>query len=93
MLKSELIACAGNIIGSKTQAQAALAAILSIINDSLAKGETVAIPGFGNFKVVVRKARKGRNPQTGAEIDIPVRKDVKFTPDSALASEIGDYTL
>jgi DNA-binding protein HU-beta len=44
--------------------------------------------GFGTFSVAQREARKGRNPQTGAEIDIPAKKVVKFKTGSALKDEV-----
>jgi DNA-binding protein HU-beta len=51
-------------------------------------GDTVTLVGFGTFKVVERKARKGRNPQTGEEIDIKASKAPKFTPGKALKEAV-----
>jgi DNA-binding protein HU-beta len=48
------------------------------ITEAVQAGENVSIPGFGKFRTKVRPARKGRNPQTGAEIDIPERTVVQF---------------
>jgi len=48
------------------------------VKKSLKKGDKVTLIGFGTFSVTQRKARKGRNPQTGAEIKIPARKAPKF---------------
>ncbi|HBC56557.1 MAG TPA: DNA-binding protein HU, partial [Gammaproteobacteria bacterium] len=59
---------------SKADAAKALDAFISTISDVLKSGEQVAIAGFGTYKVSERAARKGRNPQTGAEIDIPAAK-------------------
>jgi DNA-binding protein HU-beta len=64
---------------SKAQAEKALNAFLEGVKKSLKEGEKVALVGFGSFSVTERAARKGRNPQTGAEIDIPASKAPKFT--------------
>ncbi|APF18906.1 HU family DNA-binding protein [Caldithrix abyssi] len=75
MTKQELvnkIAEDANI--SKRAAEDALKAFISAVKESLAKGESVSLVGFGTFTVSERAARKGRNPQTGAEIQIPARK-------------------
>lgn len=55
------------------------------IADAVRAGEHIAIPGFGKFSTRTRGARKGRNPQTGQEIDIPERTVVHFTPGKGLA--------
>jgi len=56
---------------TKTNASTVIDAITQSIQDSLAKGEPVAMVGFGTFKVAHRKATTGRNPRTGDPIDIP----------------------
>ena len=66
------------------QAEAAYDALFAILAGTLQNGDAVSISGFGNFKVVERKSRKGRNPRTGQEIQIPAGKAVKFTPGKAL---------
>jgi len=71
-------------LASLTQAEAALNSVFAILAHRLKRGDAVAISGFGSFKVVERKARKGRNPRTGKEIQIPASKSVKFTPGKAL---------
>lgn len=53
--------------------------IFSTISDALKRGEKVVITGFGTFMVRKRASRKGRNPQTGAEIQIPATKTPGFT--------------
>jgi DNA-binding protein HU-beta len=70
---------ADNAEVSKAQAEKALNAFLDGVKKSLKEGEKVALVGFGSFSVTERAARKGRNPQTGAEIDIPASKAPKFT--------------
>ena len=52
------------------------------------KKDTVALAGFGTFKVAQRKARKGRNPQTGAEMKIKVKKVPRFVPGKALKDAV-----
>ena len=79
MTKAELIARAAEKAGvSKKQADRCLKAFVEVIEDALAKGERVAIPGFGVFQVRERAARKGRNPRTGEVITIEARKVVHF---------------
>lgn len=56
---------------SKKQATDALEAFISNITDNLKKGQKVSFSGFGTFDISNRKARTGRNPQTGQEIQIP----------------------
>lgn len=63
---------------SKAKAESVLSAFMDAISDSLGKGDSVKLIGFGTFSVSQREARKGRNPQTGAEIDIAARKIAKF---------------
>jgi DNA-binding protein HU-beta len=61
-------------LASNAQAEAAYDGLFAILAETLKKGDSVAISGFGGFKVVERKARKGRNPRTGEEIKIPASK-------------------
>ena len=71
MNKTELVnAIANDAKLTKVQAKAALEATLAAITGSLAKGDKVALIGFGTFAVVKKGARKGKNPRTGAEIKI-----------------------
>jgi DNA-binding protein HU-beta len=67
-----------------TKAGAAYNNLFAIIAATLKKGDDIAISGFGSFKLVERKARKGRNPRTGQEITISASKSVKFRPGKAL---------
>lgn len=73
---------------SKADAAKALDAFISTISDVLKSGEQVAIAGFGTYKVSERAARKGRNPQTGAEIDIPAAKVPSFKAGKALKDAV-----
>ena len=58
------------------------------VKKALKKGEKVMLIGFGTFSVVQRKARKGRNPQTGKEIKIAARKAPKFSAGKALKTAV-----
>lgn len=73
---------------SKKDAAAMLNAFFEGVTQALEKGDGIAFTGFGNFKVVERKAREGRNPATGEKIKIPASKAVKFTPGKALKDRI-----
>ena len=79
MNKTELIDAIALDCGlSKADANRALDAFTGIVTESLAKGEDVVLVGFGTFTTSQRGARTGRNPQTGAVINIPARKVAKF---------------
>ncbi len=69
---------------SKKDAAKAVDAIFEAISDALQSGDKVQLVGFGNFEVRERSARKGRNPQTGDEIDIPASRVPAFKPGKAL---------
>ena len=71
---------AGSAKCSKTQAATAIDAMIDGVTAALKKGERVTLVGFGTFAVSQRKARNGRNPQTGSLIKIAARKVAKFTP-------------
>ncbi|MFP4082377.1 MAG: HU family DNA-binding protein [Candidatus Aminicenantes bacterium] len=62
------------------QAEKAFSSMIEGVKNSLRRGESVTFSGFGSFKVIKRKARKGRNPRTGEAISIPKKKNVKFNP-------------
>jgi len=86
MTKAEFVKALKEKAGLATlvQAEAAYEKMFAIIGTSLKNGDAVSISGFGSFKVMKRKARKGRNPRTGKEIQIPASKAVKFTPGKGL---------
>lgn len=73
---------------SKAQSARALEAVISGITAALTKGERVTISGFGTFAASHRKARVGRNPQTGEPINIPARRVARFTPGKELRREL-----
>jgi DNA-binding protein HU-beta len=77
--KTELIASVAEKAGmTKKDAEKAINALFSSVEDALAKDDKVQIIGFGTFEVKSREARKGRNPQTGNEITIPASKTPVF---------------
>jgi DNA-binding protein HU-beta len=73
---------------TKSQAEAAFNSLIAGIKASLKKGRKVTIVGFGTFSVAKKKARIGRNPQTGAPIRIAARKVPKFSSGSDLKKAV-----
>lgn len=73
---------------SKAKAGEALNGLVDHVTKSLKKGKSVALTGFGTFSTVKRKARTGRNPQTGESIKIPGGKAVKFKVGKALKEAV-----
>jgi DNA-binding protein HU-beta len=89
MTKTELVAfVAENTELTKKDAAKAVDAVFAGIEESLKKGDKVQLIGFGNFDVRERAARKGRNPQTGEEIDIAASKAPAFTPGKTLKESV-----
>ncbi|MCF3941646.1 HU family DNA-binding protein [Oceanobacillus alkalisoli] len=89
MNKTDLInAVAEQTELSKKDATKAVEAVFDTVMDSLKQGEKVQLIGFGNFEVRDRAARKGRNPQTGEEIEIPASKVPAFKPGKALKDAV-----
>lgn len=88
MNKQDLINEVGQVVETKSQASAAVNCIFQAITAALKKGDTVTLAGFGSFKVDQRKARKGRNPQTGQEIQIKARNVPKFSAGKALKDSV-----
>ena len=75
---------------SKPQSEVDLVVKMTLgeIQEALRSGEAIALPGFGTFRVADQPARTGRNPKTGAPIEIPARKAVKFKPAQALKEAV-----
>jgi DNA-binding protein HU-beta len=73
---------------TKAQATRAMKSMITNITKSLKKGGKVTFVGFGTFGITKRKARTGRNPQTGAEIRIPAAKVPKFKAGKALKDAV-----
>ena len=80
MTKSELIDAIAEGSGlSKSQAENALNATIDAIQNAVAGGDKVTLPGFGAWSQSQRSARQGRNPRTGEIVQIPASKGVKFS--------------
>ncbi|MDQ7839140.1 MAG: integration host factor subunit alpha [Thermodesulfobacteriota bacterium] len=77
----------------KAEAVLAMEALLEIIKTSLAGNESVLISGFGKFNVKNKKERRGRNPQTGAELMLSPRRVVTFKPSSILRQRINNKKI
>ena len=80
---------ADNVEGiSKKQANEAFESVIEAIVMHLERGERVQVPGLGSFSLSQRAARTGRNPKTGAAIDIPASKSVRFKPGKDLKGSV-----
>jgi DNA-binding protein HU-beta len=89
MNKTEFIAeVAKNAKITKVDAKKSVEAFIATVESAVAKGEKVAILGFGSFSVVKKAARKGVNPKTKESINIPERNVLKFKPGSGLAKVV-----
>lgn len=85
MNKSELASAVADKAGvSASAASEVITALQAVLSESVAKGEKVTVPGFFSLERVERAERKGRNPQTGAEIEIPAGYSVKLSAGSKL---------
>ncbi|KAA0970675.1 HU family DNA-binding protein [Aureimonas fodinaquatilis] len=91
MNKNELVSAVAEKSGlSKQHATDAVDAVFTTIEGALAKGDDLRLVGFGTFSVSHREASKGRNPSTGAEVDIPARNVPKFAPGKGLKDAVNN---
>jgi len=88
MNKADLVNEVAEVLSTKKEAQAAVDCVFDAITNALKKKDTVTLIGFGTFKVDKRKARKGRNPRTGEEIDIKAKNVPKFVAGKALKDAV-----
>ncbi len=89
MNKTELIGeVAGKANITKRDAEKVFNAFLETVEEVLKAGDKIQLVGFGTFEVRTRQARKGRNPQTGVEIDIPAAQVPAFKPGKTLKDAI-----
>lgn len=89
MTKTELVfELANQTKLTKQDAEKAIDAMVSAIEQGLQKDGVVKVSGLGTFKVSARAARTGRNPQTGEEIEIPAQKSVKFSVSKILKEAV-----
>ena len=89
MTKADLVGIMADEAGiTKAAASEALDAFVTAVTKELNKSGKLGLVGFGTFSVVKRKAREGRNPQTGKAIKIPAKKVVKFKAGKTLADKV-----
>lgn len=89
MNKAELVEEVARQTGlTKRVCKEAVDSVIATVTDSLANGEKVTLVGFGSFKIMTRKSRRGRNPQTGEEIQIPAKEVPKFEPGKGLRQAV-----
>jgi len=88
MNKAQLIEEVAKVTCTKKEAALAVDATLAAIQKALKKGEAVTLVGFGTFGISKRKAREGRNPQTGAAIKIAAKKVAKFKAGAELSAAV-----
>lgn len=88
MNKADLIEEVAKVTCSKKEAVLALDAILAAIQKTLKKGNDITLVGFGTFKISKRKARLGRNPQTGKAIKIAAKKVPVFKAGKGLKDAV-----
>jgi DNA-binding protein HU-beta len=87
--KGDLVAKLAKDAGiTKSQAEAAFKSLVGSVTAALKKGQKVTLVGFGTFSVAKRKARVGRNPQTGVAMKIAARKVPKFSSGSELKKAV-----
>jgi DNA-binding protein HU-beta len=89
MNKNELIeGIARKTDSTKGQAERTIRAMLEVISETLEKGESISLPGFGTFEVRERGERTGRNPQTGKELKIAASRVPAFKPGATLKAAV-----
>ncbi|HEX9024192.1 MAG TPA: HU family DNA-binding protein [Geobacteraceae bacterium] len=89
MTKADLVEKIAKDAGiTKVQAEKAANSALAAMTDALKTGDKVTLVGFGSFSVSERKARVGRNPQTGAALKIPARKAITFSAGKPLKEAV-----
>jgi integration host factor subunit alpha len=91
MTKNDIIQNIHKNLGySKKDSAQLVENVFEIIKENLARGEKIKISGFGSFTVKEKQAQKGRNPQTGDEIEIGARKVLTFKPSQVLRKVLND---
>lgn len=89
MTKAEIIQDVYNKLGfSKRDSARIVESVFDIMKETLARGEKIKISGFGNFVVTTKRARKGRNPQTGESIEISRRRVLTFKASQVLRNDL-----
>ena len=91
MTKADIIQNVHDKLGfSKKDSAEIVESVFDIMKENLTRSEKIKISGFGNFVVKEKKARKGRNPQTGEEIEIFARKVLTFKPSQVLRRTLNE---
>lgn len=93
MNKTELLSLLEGRLGSRRAAIDALDSVLAEIQQAVAAGERVTLTGFGTFERVERAARTGRNPRTGATIEIAASATPRFHPGASLRAAVAGTTV
>ncbi len=89
MTKADLVERIYSKLGlSKSESSQIVESVFEIMKSTLENGEKIKIAGFGNFEVKEKTTRRGRNPQTGDEIEISARRVLSFKPSQILKAEI-----
>lgn len=89
MTKADIVEALYEKVGfSKKEAADLVEMVFNTIKDTLSQGQKIKISGFGNFVVREKRARVGRNPQTGESIEITARRVLTFRPSQVLRAEV-----
>lgn len=89
MTKADIVESIFEKVGfSKKDATDVVELLFEAIKDSLEKGDNVKISGFGNFMIRQKRARRGRNPQTGSDMTITARRVLTFKPSQILKDAV-----
>ncbi|MFO8090846.1 MAG: HU family DNA-binding protein [Desulfatiglandaceae bacterium] len=88
MNKKDLVNEVAKVVGTKKEAQAAVDCVFDTITKALREKDDVTLIGFGSFKVAERKARTGRNPRSGLEIEIKAKNVPKFSAGKTLRDAV-----
>ncbi len=94
MTKADIIEGVYERVGfSKKESAEIVELVFDTLKETLERGDKIKISGFGNFQVRQKKARVGRNPQTGKEIEISARRVLTFRPSQVLKAALNDGSL
>lgn len=89
LMKADIVSSVIEQTGlSKKDANAAVDAFVATVREALSNGDSIGLIGFGTFEVRTRAARQGRNPQTGAPLDIPEKNVPAFKPGKQLRDAV-----
>jgi integration host factor subunit beta len=94
MNRSEIVELLAERFSQLTQrdVESAVTTILTAMNDAMVQGHRIELRGFGSFSVIYRAPRLGRNPRSGAPVEIPEKRVPHFKPGKALRSNVDRHT-